>query len=286
MKISQTKEESDVEKAVESPVEPVEVVQEESPSSDTSTETKPSPRGYGRQFKSIDEGRRITLGVGLPSKLIDQIVEEADREDIPRSEVVTRAVRAYFKGASLEKIQELENALEQTQDATRESKHAAEDLLVDAKMREKALIANLPILKALDENDFEGEYACDGLGINWLNFRPLHPFVLGQIKDRLDERSGKYDNDYDRFLELAAAAENVEPEELRRLLDESIKKDSVFEGATAKNQEDAKPEVEKKQSRATLAERHSEKEDRSSSEKRGRKQDREDDDFSDAFGIL
>ncbi|MHB2037201.1 MAG: hypothetical protein ACYCPW_10750 [Nitrososphaerales archaeon] len=268
----ESKGKQDEEKVLGNSVESVEAVQEEPMETDTLTESivnKPSPRVVGRQFKNIDEGRRTTLGVGLPAKLIDQVVELADSEDIPRSEVITRAVRAYLQGASLEKLQDAEIEL-------KAMAKVAVDRLTAAKSRGATLLANLPILQALDDNDFNGEYACDGLGKTWKALKPIHPHILTLIKAKLGERDGKYSNDYERFLELVAEAEGLTIDETRQAIDEAIKADKVF----GENVETSQKEDAEKTSEDEV------KENPKTKRKKPEKQDTEDDDdWSGALGL-
>lgn len=175
-------------------------------------------RSKTKQLKSIEEGRRIGVNIAFPQKLLDRIIESADQADIPRSELVCDAIRAYLSGTTPQKLTELQTLAETRLQRLKELESAAEKF----QAREAALWHNLVILRALDSNEYSSAYACEGLGESWLKLKPIHPQVLEEMKQVLSERNGKYGNDYAAFLDFASKAEGIEPEQLRDAIDKAI----------------------------------------------------------------
>ena len=111
----------------------------------------------GRPLKDIDEGRRISVSVAFSPKLLDKVVEESDKLDVSRSELVNKAIAQYFEKGNPELAQE-----PQEQDQTLEK--------------------NRPILEILSRNRADGQYACEYLGDHFKELLPIHSSARARIE--------------------------------------------------------------------------------------------------------
>lgn len=182
-----------------------EAVEEEKAPEEPEVEDSQSDKraSLGRPMKDIDEGRYQSVSIAFPPKTLKQVVDQADENEVSRSELVVTAVKTHLRGITEEKFNATQAA-------------------------EKALAANLPIFETLHSNDCEGQYACEYLGKNFTDIAPFHPVTLKAIKDQLSTR-GFLHNDYETFLSLAAKSLEIEPADLSKKIDEAIEQQKVFE---------------------------------------------------------
>ena len=170
-------------------------------------DTEEKKRALGRPLKDIDEGRFVPVSIAFPPKVLDQVIDMADGEEISRSQLVVSAVKAYLGGVTQERFEELQT-------------------------REEALTNNVPIIEALLQNKIDDQYAWEYLGKKFPDHLPIHPAVLVKVKKTLSSRGGlfsDYSNDYQGFLSSAAKTLQMKPGDLSKMIDDSIEQDTVLE---------------------------------------------------------
>jgi hypothetical protein len=163
-------------------------------------------RQSGRPLKDIDEGRRVSVSVAFSPRLLDKVVEESDKLDILRSELVNKAIGQYFEKGNPELAQESQER----------------DLMLET------LEKNRPILEILSKNRADGQYACEYLGDHFKELLPIHSSALSSTKQILSQRSGSYSNDYQEFLKRAAKSLDIPRSQFEAKIESAIQTHTVL----------------------------------------------------------
>lgn len=166
----------------------------------------------GRPLKDIDEGRRISVSVAFSPKLLDKVIEESDKSDVSRSELINKAVAQYFEKSNPELAPEI------------------------------VLERNRPMLEILSKNRAEGQYACEYLGDHFKELLPIHPEALLSVKQILSQRGGSYSDDYQELLKRAAKSIGISKQELEAKIDSAIENNTALSEQSFGNEKEEGPD--------------------------------------------